>query len=197
MENCTEDDDMRNSIALFQLIVYIPVLSLGIPPNMIAFWLFCCKLKRWTETRVYVINLIVADSCMLFALPFLIFLRRHILLGPHSAFLKRAKETRHKLGLNLKIIHCLRRFVSVVTLVAVSKHTAINHPWKAKGLGSLLARSPLWCAVNAHDRQHLRVQARGGQQGRHLLLSQTAQRAFKNAPSCRIPFWASASHWLQ
>uniref|UniRef100_A0A8C6JM66 Uncharacterized protein n=1 Tax=Melopsittacus undulatus TaxID=13146 RepID=A0A8C6JM66_MELUD len=57
---------------LFQFIVYIPVLSLGIPLNAIAFWVFCCRLKRWTETRVYMINLIVAGSFLLFALPFLI-----------------------------------------------------------------------------------------------------------------------------
>ncbi|XP_009953921.1 PREDICTED: G-protein coupled receptor 35-like [Leptosomus discolor] len=74
MENCTEDDDtQQNGTVLFQLIVYIPVLSLGIPLNMIAFWVFCFKLKRWTETRVYMINLVVADSFLLFALPFLIY----------------------------------------------------------------------------------------------------------------------------
>lgn len=69
MSNCTE---VQHGIVLLQLVVYIPVLTLGIPLNAIAFWVFCCKLKRWTETKVYMINLIIADSFLLFTLPFLV-----------------------------------------------------------------------------------------------------------------------------
>lgn len=74
--------------------------------------------------------------------------------------------------------------------------TAISYLWKPRGLGSLLAHSPLWRAVNVHDRYHLPVQARGVQQGRHFLFPERVQRAFKNTLCCRILLWAFASYWL-
>ncbi|KAM9543018.1 LOW QUALITY PROTEIN: G-protein coupled receptor 35-like [Guaruba guarouba] len=122
MENCTKEDDMWNGIALFQLIVYIPVLSLEIPLNAIAFWIFCCKLKRWTETGVYMINLIVAVSFLLFALPFLIYFKY-----------------KHPIS-NL----CFTTFtnmpmsVLIITLIAIYRYIAIRFPLKAK-----ILRSPL------------------------------------------------------
>lgn len=54
--------------------------------------------------------------------------------------------------------------MSVVTLVAVNKYILINYPGRARGLGSPLAHSPLWRAINLRDRHHLRVQASGVQQ---------------------------------
>lgn len=86
--------------------------------------------------------------------------------------------------------------MSFVTLVAVNKYTLINYPRRARGLGSPLAHSPLCHAINLHYRHHLRVQASGVQQGRRLLFSETAQRAFKNTSGSGIPFWDFASHWL-
>lgn len=70
--------------------------------------------------------------------------------------------------------------MSVVTLVAVNKYTAINYPQRARGLGALLAHSPLWAAVDIHDRHHLRVQLSGVQQGKRLLFPETAQKTFRN-----------------
>lgn len=57
LKNCTTiSSAVQDAIMLFQLVVYIPVLILGLLLNTIAFWVFCCKLKRWTETRVYMIR---------------------------------------------------------------------------------------------------------------------------------------------
>ncbi|XP_065528763.1 G-protein coupled receptor 35-like [Lathamus discolor] len=127
MENCTDEDNMRNGIALFQLIVYIPVLSLGIPLNMIAFWVFCCKLKKWTETRVYMINLIVADSFLLFALPFLLYFTRY-------------EHPIDNLCFTIQNI-CFTNIpmsILIITLIAIDRYIAIKFPLKAK-----ILRSPL------------------------------------------------------
>ncbi|XP_061314427.1 G-protein coupled receptor 35-like [Pezoporus flaviventris] len=135
MENCTEDDDMRNSIALFQLIVYIPVLSLGIPPNMIAFRLFCCKLKRWTETRMYVISLIVADSCMLFALPFLMYACTY----DHSRdVLCQFTETMYFINMSVSTY--------IITFISTDRYIAIKHPLKARAFGSP-SKAALLCGL--------------------------------------------------
>ncbi|KAM4659669.1 G-protein coupled receptor 35-like [Amazona ochrocephala] len=135
MENCTKEDDTWNSIALLQLIVYIPVLSLGIPLNAIAFWIFCCKLKRWTETRVYMINLIVADSFLLFALPFLMYFTRY-------------KHPIDNLCFTIEIIYFTNMPMSVliITLIAIDRYIAIKFPLKAKILQSPL-RSASICVV--------------------------------------------------
>ncbi|KAK4819470.1 hypothetical protein QYF61_004696 [Mycteria americana] len=128
MGNCTEDNDtLQNGIVLFQLIVYVPVLSLGIPLNMIAFWVFCCKLKRWTETRVYMINLMVADSFLLFALPFLIYFTQY-------------KHPIDKLCFTIQSIYFTNMPMSIfiITLIANDRYIAIKFPLKAK-----ILRSPL------------------------------------------------------
>ncbi|KFV70604.1 G-protein coupled receptor 35, partial [Dryobates pubescens] len=112
---------------LLQLIVYIPVLSLGIPLNLIAFWVFCCKIKRWTETRVYMINLTVADSFLLFALPFMIYFHKY-------------SHPIDKLCLAIRSIYFINMPMSIliITLIAIDRYIAIKFPLKAKVL-----RSPL------------------------------------------------------
>ncbi|NXO34682.1 GPR35 protein, partial [Locustella ochotensis] len=117
----------QGSIVLLQLVVYIPVLALGIPLNAIAFWVFCCKLKSWTETKVYMINLIVADSFLLFTLPFLLY------------FTKYQHPIDH-LCLSIQKIYFINMPMSIfiITLIAIDRYIAIKFPLKAK-----ILRSPL------------------------------------------------------
>ncbi|NWW99751.1 GPR35 protein, partial [Caloenas nicobarica] len=129
-----------NGVALFQLIVYIPVLSLGIPLNMIAFWIFCCKLKRWTETRVYMINLMVADSFLLFSLPFLLYFTKY-------------DYPTDKLCSIIRNIYFTNMPMSIliITLIAIDRYIAIKFPLKAKILRSPLKSASicgfLWIAL--------------------------------------------------
>ncbi|NXK08633.1 GPR35 protein, partial [Herpetotheres cachinnans] len=118
---------LQNSIALFQFVVYIPVVFLGIPLNVIAFQFFCCKLKRWTETRVYMINLVVADIFLLFVLPFLIYFTKY-------------EHPIDKLCLTIQNIYFINMPMSIliITLIAIDRYIAIKFPLKAKVL-----RSPL------------------------------------------------------
>ncbi|NWR43424.1 GPR35 protein, partial [Regulus satrapa] len=117
----------HGSIVLLQLVVYIPVLALGIPLNAIAFWVFCCKLKRWTETKVYMINLIVADSFLLFTLPFLLYFTKH-------------KHPVDKYCAAIQNIYFTNMPMSIliITLIAIDRYIAIKFPLKAK-----ILRSPL------------------------------------------------------
>uniref|UniRef100_A0A7N9D128 G-protein coupled receptors family 1 profile domain-containing protein n=1 Tax=Macaca fascicularis TaxID=9541 RepID=A0A7N9D128_MACFA len=48
------------------------LLVLGLLLNSLALWVFCCRMQRWTETRIYMTNLAVADLCLLCALPFVL-----------------------------------------------------------------------------------------------------------------------------
>ncbi|KAM6389298.1 G-protein coupled receptor 35-like [Pluvialis apricaria] len=128
MQNCTKDDNLLpTGVLLFQLIVYIPVISLGIPLTMIAFWVFCRKLKRWTETRVYMINLMVADISLLFALPFLLYFNKN-------------KHPVDKLCITIQNIYFTNMPMSIliITMIAVDRYIAIKFPLKAK-----ILRSPL------------------------------------------------------
>ncbi|NWH58821.1 GPR35 protein, partial [Geococcyx californianus] len=116
---------LQNGIVLFQLIVYIPVLALGIPLNMIAFWVFCCKLKSWTETRVYMINLMVADSFLLFALPFLIYFTKYDYpIGNLCSTIRTIYFTNMPMS------------IFIITLIAIDRYIAIKFPLKAKILRS-------------------------------------------------------------
>ncbi|NWT53387.1 GPR35 protein, partial [Erythrocercus mccallii] len=117
----------QDSVVLLQLIVYIPVLALGIPLNAIAFCVFCCKIKRWTETKVYMINLIVADSFLLFTLPFLLYFTKY-------------KHPIDQMCLAIQIIYFTNMPMSIfiITLIAIDRYIAIKFPLKAQ-----ILRSPL------------------------------------------------------
>ncbi|NXL95299.1 GPR35 protein, partial [Alectura lathami] len=115
---------------LVQLCVYIPVLLLGILLNVLALWVFCCKLSKWTETRVYMVNLAVADCLLLFTLPF----------KTLSQF-QQMKADRWCLILEGGYFINRLMSIGIVTVVAADRYLAIKYPLKAKVL-----RSPLQAA---------------------------------------------------
>ncbi|NXK62586.1 GPR35 protein, partial [Sylvietta virens] len=116
--------------SLVQLCVYIPVLILGIVLNVLALWVFCCKLGQWTETRVYMVNLSVADCLLLFTLPF-----------------KTLSQFQHLKAdgwcLVLEGGYFINRFMSIgiITTIAADRYLAIKYPLRSKAL-----RSPLKAA---------------------------------------------------
>ncbi|NXY04706.1 GPR35 protein, partial [Pteruthius melanotis] len=141
----------QDSIVLLQLVVYIPVLALGVPLNTIAFWVFCCKLKRWTETKVYMINLIIADSFLLFTLPFLLYFTKY-------------KHPVDQLCFAIQNIYFTNMPMSIliITLIAIDRYIAIKFPLKAKTLRSPLKSASicgfLWIILiiysNLHPKLH-------------------------------------------
>ncbi|NXA04651.1 GPR35 protein, partial [Sapayoa aenigma] len=115
---------------LVQLCVYIPVLVFGILLNALALWVFCCKLGKWTETRVYMVNLAVADCLLLSTLPFKALSQfQHLKIDGWCLVLEGG--------------YFINRFMSIgiITIVAADRYLAIKYPLKAKAL-----RSPLKAA---------------------------------------------------
>ncbi|NXF47556.1 GPR35 protein, partial [Oceanites oceanicus] len=161
---------LQNGVVLFQLIIYIPVLSLGVPLNMIAFWVFCCKLKRWTETRVYMINLMVADSFLLFALPFLIYFTKY-------------NYPLDKLCFTILNIYFTNMPMSifVITLIAIDRYIAIKFPLKAKILRSPLKSASicgfLWITLIIYSYLHPKFNDKKGQ---FCLREQSIQRNYSS-----------------
>uniref|UniRef100_A0A8B9NZK9 G-protein coupled receptors family 1 profile domain-containing protein n=1 Tax=Apteryx owenii TaxID=8824 RepID=A0A8B9NZK9_APTOW len=119
------------SFPLVQLCVYIPVFLSGSVLNALALWVFCCKLGKWTETRVYMANLALADCLLLFTLPFKIL----------SQFY-RLKVDRWCLFLEGAYFINRLMSISIITVVAADRYLTIKYPLKAKML-----RSPLKAAL--------------------------------------------------
>ncbi|XP_025065208.1 G-protein coupled receptor 35-like [Alligator sinensis] len=134
MESCSNisnNSTEQENIKLFQQIVNIPVFCFGVIFNVFAFWVFCFKLEKWTETRVYMINLIIADSALLFTLPFVMYFQRNdypidnLCLAIQTIFFTNFPMS-----------------IYIITLIAVDRYIAIKHPLKATTL-----RSPLKSAT--------------------------------------------------
>ncbi|NWW34374.1 GPR35 protein, partial [Panurus biarmicus] len=116
--------------SLVQLCVYIPVLILGIVLNVLALWVFCCKLDKWTETRVYMVNLALADCLLLFTLPFKTLSQfQHLKVDGGCLVLEGG--------------YFINRFMSIgiITIIAGDRYLAIKYPLRSKAL-----RSPLKAA---------------------------------------------------
>ncbi|NWR16219.1 GPR35 protein, partial [Emberiza fucata] len=126
--------------SVFQLCVYIPVLVLGLVLNVLALWVFCYKLGKWTETRVYMVNLAVADCLLLFTLPFKTLSQfQHLKVDGWCLVLEGGYFT--------------NRFMSIgiITLIAADRYLAIKYPLRSKALRSPLkatfASGVLWIVI--------------------------------------------------
>ncbi|XP_029081048.1 G-protein coupled receptor 35 isoform X1 [Monodon monoceros] len=100
------------------------LLVLGLLFNGLALWVLCCRLLRWTETRVYMANLAVADFCLLCALPFFL----HFLKSSTDSPLCQLSQG----------IYLANRYMSIslVMAIAVDRYVAVRHPLRARGLRS-------------------------------------------------------------
>ncbi|XP_077063487.1 G-protein coupled receptor 55a [Siphateles boraxobius] len=53
-----------------QWCVYMPILVFGLPLNLAALWLLLFRVRRLSESTVYLINLIINDGLLILSLPF-------------------------------------------------------------------------------------------------------------------------------
>ncbi|MCI4391090.1 hypothetical protein PGIGA_G00130320 [Pangasianodon gigas] len=60
----------RDWVECVQFGFYIPVLAAGFPLNMAALWQLFFRVRRWNESTVYLLNLVINDCLLLLALPF-------------------------------------------------------------------------------------------------------------------------------
>ncbi|XP_069752735.1 G-protein coupled receptor 35-like [Narcine bancroftii] len=127
--NCTRK--ISESIKTFQTVVFTLVFIIGIILTATAFQAFYCKLRKWTETTIYMTNLAVSDLAVLIALPFKIY-------SYHS------KLTREFLCKFILMFSNLNMCISLITIMYnnVDRYIAIQYPFKAK-----LLRSPMKAAM--------------------------------------------------
>lgn len=104
------------------------LLVLGLLLNGLALWVFCCRLRRWTETHIYMVNLAVADLCLLCTLPFML------------TSLNQDSPTDTVLCQLSQGIYLANRYMSIslVMAIAVDRYVAVRHPLCGRAL-----RSPL------------------------------------------------------
>ncbi|XP_046940151.1 G-protein coupled receptor 35-like isoform X1 [Lynx rufus] len=116
------------------------LLALGLLLNGLALWVFCCRVRRWTETHIYMANLAVADLCLLCALPFFLY-----------SLEQRTEDT---LFCQLSQgVYLTNRYMSIslVTAIAVDRYVALRHPLRAPALRSprqaVAVCAALWALV--------------------------------------------------
>ncbi|KAK1336800.1 hypothetical protein QTO34_002835 [Cnephaeus nilssonii] len=102
------------------------LLVLGLLLNGLALWVFCCRLHKWTETHIYMVNLAVADLCLLCTLPFMLF------------SLERYKAEDTLLCQLSQGIYLANRYMSIslIMAIAVDRYVAVRHPLYGRGLRS-------------------------------------------------------------
>ncbi|XP_007885806.1 G-protein coupled receptor 35 [Callorhinchus milii] len=117
-----------NYAELFQYIIYIPTFIFGLLFNMIALWVICCKLQKWTETTIYMTNLAVSDSLLLISLPF----KMHSIRCPQAFDLKTCSF--------LTALYTINTYVSIyiVACISLDRYIAISHPFRATTLRSTM-----------------------------------------------------------
>ncbi|XP_008290592.1 hydroxycarboxylic acid receptor 2-like [Stegastes partitus] len=104
-------------------VILPPVLAvdvvLGLLGNMVALWIFCCKLKAWNPNNLFLFNLVIADFLALVSLP----LRIDALLRGHWVF-----------GDGLCRVNLFLMFsnrtasIALMTVVAIYRYFKVVHP---------------------------------------------------------------------
>uniref|UniRef100_G1KAV1 G-protein coupled receptors family 1 profile domain-containing protein n=2 Tax=Anolis carolinensis TaxID=28377 RepID=G1KAV1_ANOCA len=108
---------------IIETSVYIPAFICGLLLNVWALWVFCSKLNKWSETRVYMTNLAAADCLFVLMLPV------------RLAYKTKSVNT---LCHVLESAYFVNRYMSVflITITAIDRYIAIAYPLKAKNLRS-------------------------------------------------------------
>ncbi|XP_030072713.1 G-protein coupled receptor 55 [Microcaecilia unicolor] len=119
--------DVDNLMKYFQLAIYIPTFIFGFILNVLALWVFCYSLRKWTETSIYMMNLAASDLLLLLSFPFKIHFSSSDKQGPKM------------LCAFVESIYFVNTYGSIfiITCISLDRYAVIKHPFKAK-----LFRSP-------------------------------------------------------
>ncbi|XP_037017401.2 G-protein coupled receptor 35-like [Artibeus jamaicensis] len=138
--SCSTDRGAWSQVATSASICLI--LALGLLLNALALWVFCCRLRRWTETRVYMVNLAAADCLLLLSLPGIL----HTLgqaPGAQEGALCRV----------LQSFYYINTYMSMwlLTAIAADRYAAVKFPLRARAWRSprqaALTCAALWVLV--------------------------------------------------
>ncbi|CAM9313741.1 unnamed protein product [Bubo scandiacus] len=130
--NCSVTNlELYHHVRLIEFALYNIIFFFGALFNVLALWVFFCKIKKWTETRVYVINLVFADFFVICTLP-------------SMAYLLWTKSTRDELCQFIEAMYFINMVVSIyiISFISIDRYIAIKHPLKARTF-----RSPLKAAL--------------------------------------------------
>ncbi|NXA88361.1 GPR35 protein, partial [Melanocharis versteri] len=134
--NCsTTNLELHHHIHLVEFALYSLIFFFGALFNALAFWVFFCKMKKWTETRVYVMNLVFADFSVICTLPSMVYL-----LWNESA--------RGELCQFIEMMYFINMVASIyiISFISIDRYVAIKHPLKAKTFRSP-SKAALLCGI--------------------------------------------------
>ncbi|NXS37701.1 GPR35 protein, partial [Pomatostomus ruficeps] len=139
--NCsTTNLEPHHHVRLIEYVLYSLIFFFGALFNSLAFWVFFCKMKKWTETRVYVINLVCADFSVICTLPSMVYLLWN-------------KSARGELCQFIEAMYFINMLVSIyiISFISIDRYIAIKYPLKARAFRSpskaALLCGTLWVLV--------------------------------------------------
>uniref|UniRef100_A0A8C0BFQ2 G protein-coupled receptor 35 n=1 Tax=Buteo japonicus TaxID=224669 RepID=A0A8C0BFQ2_9AVES len=134
--NCSVTNlELYHHVRLLEFVLYNLIFFFGALFNAVALWVFFCKIKKWTETRVYVINLVFADCFVICTLP-------------SMAYLLWNKSTRDELCQFIEAMYFINMVVSIYTIffISIDRYISIKHPLKARAFRSP-SKAALLCGL--------------------------------------------------
>ncbi|NWI35141.1 GPR35 protein, partial [Sula dactylatra] len=134
--NCNDTNlELYHHVHLIEFALYNLIFFFGALFNALALWVFFCKMKKWTETRVYVINLVFADCLVICTLP-------------SMAYLLWTESTRDELCQFTEAMYFINMVVSIyiISFISIDRYIAIKHPLKARTFRSP-SKAALLCGL--------------------------------------------------
>ncbi|XP_074860701.1 G-protein coupled receptor 55-like [Carettochelys insculpta] len=122
------NNTIASYVELFQITMYIPTFTLGLLFNFMALWFVFRKIKKLTESIIYLVSLTTLDTLLLFTLPFKI--------------ISYSSRNEWQLGssfcLFLESLYFVNMYGSILisACICVDRYIAIGHPFLASSLRS-------------------------------------------------------------
>ncbi|XP_055083223.1 hydroxycarboxylic acid receptor 3 [Periophthalmus magnuspinnatus] len=115
--HCSYTPETRTS---FLFVVMIVEVVVGLPGNILALWIFCCRMKFWKPHTIFLFNLMLADFCLLACVPFRI--DTHV-RGNHWIY----GEIFCRINLFMLAVN-RSASIAFMTVVAINRYFKVLHP---------------------------------------------------------------------